>query len=114
MNVNAPINGAVSNQIRAHTIQENMQIFCFVSGNSSAVHVNKTACEQVVAMTDSIANIIPNEMYAVSETVICSLMFFLSLSVFVIIIYLRDSGNRKTRKLKAPAMTLKAPEQRNL
>lgn len=70
MNVNAPINGAVSNQIRAHTTQENMQIFCFVSGNSSTVHVNKTACEQVVAMTDNIANVMPSEMYAVSETVV--------------------------------------------
>lgn len=70
MNVNAPINGAVSNQIRAHTTQENMQIFCFVCGNSSTVHVNKTACEQVVAMTDNIANVMPSEMYAVSETVI--------------------------------------------
>lgn len=61
-NVNAPMNGAVSNQIRAHTTHENMQIFCFVVGTNSAVHVNKTAWEQVVAIIEIIANVTPMEM----------------------------------------------------
>lgn len=54
--------------MRAQTTHEKMPIFCLVTGSSSAVHVNKTACEQVVAITEIIANVIPNEMYAVSET----------------------------------------------
>lgn len=67
-NVKTPMNGAVSSQIRAHTTQENIQIFCLVVGTSSVVHVNKTACEQVVAIFEIIANVIPNVTYVVSET----------------------------------------------
>lgn len=68
-NVTAPINGAVSSQMRAQTTHENMQIFSFVVGTSSLVHVNKTACEQVVAIFEIIANVMPSATYVVSETV---------------------------------------------
>lgn len=62
------MNGAVSSQMRAHTIHENMQIFSFVVGTNSLVHVSKTACEHVVATFESIAKAIPNITYSVSET----------------------------------------------
>lgn len=62
------MNGAVSSQIRAQTTQENMHIFCFVVGTNSLVHVNKTACEHVVAIFEIIANVMPNVTYDVSET----------------------------------------------
>ena len=68
------MNGAVSSQIRAHTTHENIQIFCLVVGTSSLVHVNKTACEQVVAIFEIIANVIPNVTYEVSETdLVCAI-----------------------------------------
>lgn len=67
-NVTAPINGAVSSQMRAQTIHENTHIFCFVDGTSSLVHVSKTACEHVVAIFESIANVIPSVTYSISET----------------------------------------------
>lgn len=69
-NVNAPINGAVSSQIRAQTTHENMHIFCCVVGTTSLVHVNKTACEQVVATFEIIANVMPSVTYVVSETIL--------------------------------------------
>lgn len=63
------MNGAVSSQIRAQTTHEYMHIFCLLVGNSSFVHVNKTACEQVVAIFEIIANVIPSTTYVVSETI---------------------------------------------
>lgn len=63
------MNGAVNNQIRAHTTHENMHILYFVVGTSSLVHVNNTACEQVVAIFEIIANVIPSATYSVAETI---------------------------------------------
>lgn len=68
MNVIAPINGAVSNQMRAQTIHEKIQIRCFADGTSSPVLLTKTVCEQVVAIFDSIASVIPRITYTFSET----------------------------------------------
>lgn len=67
-NVNVPINGAVSSQMRAQTTHENMHIFCLLVGTSSLVHVNKTACEHVVAIFESIASVMPSVTYSISET----------------------------------------------
>lgn len=59
MNVRAPMNGAVNNHVLAQTIHEKMPIFCLaLFGISSAVHVTKITCEHVVAILDSIANVI--------------------------------------------------------
>lgn len=69
-NVNAPMNGAVRSQMRAQTTHENMHIFCLVVGTTSLVHVNKTACEQVVAIFEIIANVMPSVTYSVFETVL--------------------------------------------
>lgn len=63
------MNGAVNSQMRAQTTHENMHIFCFVVGTTPLVHVNKTACEQVVAIFEIIANVMPSVTYSVSETV---------------------------------------------
>lgn len=63
------MNGAVSSQMRAQTTHENRQTFCLVVGTSSFVHVNKTACEQVVAIFEIIANVMPSDTYVVSETI---------------------------------------------
>lgn len=66
--VNTPMNGAVSSQMRAQTTHENMHIFCFFVGTSSLVHVNKTACEHVVAIFESMASVMPSVTYSISET----------------------------------------------
>lgn len=68
-NVNAPTKGAVNSQIRAQTTHENMHIFCLVVGTNSLVHVNKTACEHVVAIFEIIANVMPSDTYVASETI---------------------------------------------
>lgn len=63
-----PMNGAVSSQMRAQTMHENMHIFCFSFDTSSLVHVNKTACEHVVAIFESMASVMPSVTYSISET----------------------------------------------
>lgn len=60
INVSTPINGAVNNHIRAHTIQENIQIFRFNVGTNSLVQATKIVCEQVVAAFDINAKAIAN------------------------------------------------------
>lgn len=77
-NVRAPMNGAVKSQMRAQTTHENKQIFCLVVGTSSLVHVNKTACEQVVAIFEIIANVMPSDTYVVSDTIrtLCICCYF--------------------------------------
>lgn len=67
-NVIAPINGAVSSQMRAHTMHEKMQIFCFDDEINSFVHVTNTVCEQVVDIFDNIARVIPMTTYTISST----------------------------------------------
>lgn len=66
--VKTPMNGAVRNHIRAQTMHENMQIFCFRIVINSFVHVNRIACEHVVAIFDIIANVMPIVTYAISDT----------------------------------------------
>lgn len=68
MNVTTPMNGAVSNHMRAQTMQENMQICCCAGATSSPVLATNTVCEHVVAILDSIASVIPMATYQFSDT----------------------------------------------
>lgn len=46
--------------MRAHTMHEKMQMLRFRVATNSLVHVNRIACEHVVAIFDSIASDIPS------------------------------------------------------
>lgn len=69
MNVTTPMNGAVSNQMRAHTMHEKTQIFCCAGDTSSPVLVTNTVWEHVVAIFESIASVMPTNTYPFSDTV---------------------------------------------
>lgn len=67
-NVNAPINGAVSKQIRAKTMHENVYVGRIWIGTTVLVQVTNTACEHVVATFEIIANVMPSVTYAIFDT----------------------------------------------
>lgn len=61
--------GAVSNQILAQTIQENIKIFRFSGPTSSAVHVNNIDCEHDTAILGMIAVNISRAVFVSAGTV---------------------------------------------
>ncbi len=65
----APTNGAVSNQILAHTIVENAQIFFFSSHTNSVVHVVSMARVDDMATLDTIEIAIRSTILASPFTV---------------------------------------------
>lgn len=66
----APIYGAVSNQILAHTMHEKTKIFRFSGGTNSVVHVNKIDWDVDTATFGMIAVNIKRPTLVSGETVI--------------------------------------------